>query len=627
VVRMASSLAGCYEPKHMSPDSSGPSPVSAEALASLPAFYHPIVSPDGTEVAFYYDGTGRNELHVMDLSTGEHERLTDGEVPRSARWHLVWGGTGERVYFHRDEDGDEQNDVCAVTRDGDVETVVAVDGQAVVADTTSDGRYVLFASDAGEQMNLYRQDRETGERDQLTTFDQPVWGASFGPDDERVAFTANESDQLENQDPYVMDADGSNVRRLDVGDEGAETRAAAWFPDGERLLVGDNSTDLDRVGVYDLEGDAVTWSSDGTVVESPAAVSPDGRRVVVTRKREAATMPAVHDLETGEHRELDVAEGVTSFPLEDAVFADETTVVFGHTTSDRRPELYRYDLATDESGVVLAADYEDVDPDVFVGADHVTYESEDGTEIGALLYDARETPDGPDEDSPAVVMVHGGPHARSSKAFDLYAQFLVTRGYTVLQPNYRGSTGRGREFKHAILGDWGGMEQIDVAEGAAWLADRDWVDADRLAVFGGSYGGYSAYCQLTMHPEHWATGVAWIGITDLLAMYDESMPHFQHALEQQLGDPEENEALWRERSPITHVENMEAPVFVIHGVNDPRCPISQARRFRDALEDRGWEAPADFEYEELGAEGHGSTDSDHKLRAFELLGGYLDRRL
>jgi len=134
--------------------------------------------------------------------------------------------------------------------------------------------------------------------------------------------------------------------------------------------------------------------------------------------------------------------------------------------------------------------------------------------------------------------------------------------------------------------------------------------------------------QLVTYPSLWTTGVAWIGMTDLPALYEESMPHFQAMLEQQLGDPEANGDLWANRSAITHVENIEAPVFVIHGVNDPRVPISQAREFRDALEERrGWTEGEDFEYEELTEEGHGSTDVSQKIRAFELLGDFLDRRL
>jgi dipeptidyl aminopeptidase/acylaminoacyl peptidase len=225
------------------------------------------------------------------------------------------------------------------------------------------------------------------------------------------------------------------------------------------------------------------------------------------------------------------------------------------------------------------------------------------------------------------VKVHGGPPSQSTQGFDIYTQFLVSQGYTVLEPNYRGSTGSGREFKNAINGDWGGMEQVDVRRGAEWLVENADVDPDRVAVFGGSYGGYSAYCQMTMHPEPWAAGVAWTGVTDLHALFEESMPQFKTTLKRYLGDPAENADLYRERSPVEHVDGVEAPIAIVHGVNDPRCPISQARRFRDALEERGLSDPDDFEYTELGEEGHGSTDLDQKVRAFELVGDVLDRRL
>ena len=597
--------------------------IDPEELASLPEFYHPAVSPSGSEIALYYDETGRNELYTLDAESGDYERWSDGEVPRSARWPHVWGGSDGRIYFHADEGGNEQNDLHALTREGDHEVVVEVDGQAVLYDVSEDGRWLLYGSDEGEQMNCYRYDRETGATEQLTEYEQPFHGGLFGPEDERVAYVANESAKLHNRDVYVMAADGSDKRRLDVGEDGSEAGVHAWFPDGERLLIDDNAEDLSRVGIYDLDTDDIEWLSDGESEETAETVSPTGRRVITTRQREGATMPVVYDVESGDARELDVDEGVAALPhTPDATFLDETTLVFGHTTSDRRKELYRYDLESDDYAVLLAAEYGDVDPDAFASAEYVTYESIDGREIGALLYDSGERP------SAAVVMVHGGPHARSSKAFDLYAQFLVSRGYSVLQPNYRGSTGCGREFKQAILGDWGGGEQADIARGAMWLRERDWIDEDRIAVFGGSYGGYSAYMQLVTYPSLWTTGVAWIGMTDLPALYEESMPHFQAMLEQQLGDPEANADLWANRSAITHVENIESPVFVIHGVNDPRVPISQARQFRDALEERrGWTAGEDFEYEELTEEGHGSTDVSQKIRAFELLGDFLDRRL
>jgi dipeptidyl aminopeptidase/acylaminoacyl peptidase len=149
-------------------------------------------------------------------------------------------------------------------------------------------------------------------------------------------------------------------------------------------------------------------------------------------------------------------------------------------------------------------------------------------------------------------------------------------------------------------------------------------------VFGGSYGGYSAYWQMVQYPDLYDAGIAWIGLTDLAEMFETTMPHFRTELmEKNLGTPADNPDLYEARSPITHVDNLGAPLFVIHGVNDRRVPISQARRFRDALREHGYqEGPdGDFEYEELGEEGHASTDQDQKLRAFELMNEFLTRRM
>ena len=617
-------------------------------LARLPDFYHPSVSSDGERVAYYYDGTGRNELYVQTVDGADRQQVTDGDVPRNARWHVGWLDA-ETLLFHRDDAGDEQNDIVALdVETGETAPLVAPDGQAILFDVSTDGRYVLYGSDERDQLNVYRHDTETGDAARLTAYEQPVWGARFSPDDDRIAYVANESDDLANRDTYVMAADGSEKRILEIGIDGAESTPSDWFPDGERLLVTDNTDDCARVGVYDLATDAVTWLTDGTYEEQGVAVAADGR-IVTARTREAAVVPVVYGTDAvdtaalTDGRELDLPEGVASFGNggdRDTLFTADGELLVAHTTASTRKTLHTYDLDTDATRTFVAPEYDGIDPEAFVDPEYITYESgdvpawcDDGDtlEIGALLFDARQRPnaDSTADGQPAVVMVHGGPHSQSQKAFSPYVQFLVAKGYTVLQPNYRGSTGRGRRFKQAIHGDWGGMEQADIAAGADWLADREWIDENRIAVFGGSYGGFSAYSQLVRYPDRWATGVAWIGITDLLAMYDESMPHFRAMLEEQLGDPEENEPLWRDRSPITHVENLAAPVFIIHGVNDVRCPISQARLFRDALEARGWREGRDgeFEYEELGEEGHGSTDQRQKLRAFELLGDYLDRRL
>ena len=598
-----------------------------EDLASLPSFYHPAASPDGDCVAVYYDGSGRNELYLLDPETGAKTQVSDGDVPRDARYPFRWAPAGDELYFHRDQDGDEQNDILTIDRaDGTVETLVDNDSQCLLSDVQADR--LLYTSDAGQQMNLYLHDRGTDETVHLTQYRQPVRGGLFGPDGDRVAYATNESENLDNQDVYVAPlSDGAvddDARNLEIGDHGAEASVADWHDDGDRLLVSDNSTDKPRCGVYDLATDEVAWYTDAEHVESPTAFLADGSGFLATRRRECAVVPVVYDLASGESRELDLPEGVASFPgYGDAALLSDTEVLLTQETPTQRSALLVQDLETGETRTLLEPEYDDLDPDGFVDCEYHTYESHDGTEIEALLYDSGERP------SPAVVMVHGGPPAQDVQRFGRTVQFLATRGYSVLQVNYRGSTGRGREFKNAINGDWGGAEQGDVAEGTRWLAERDWIDEDRIAVVGGSYGGYSTYCQMVQYPDLYAAGVAIVGITDLEALYEESMPHFKTTLERYLGTPEENPDLYRERSPINHVENLAAPLSIVHGVNDPRCPVSQARLFRDALEDAGYEAgeTEDFEYNELSEEGHGSSDIGQRIRSYRILADFLERRV
>ena len=608
-------------------------------LASLPTIASPRVSPDGETVALYYDVTGRNELHLLDVADGSLEQLSDGDVPRSVRAGFEWDPSGDRLFYHRDEDGDEQHDVWAMSLDGESEPVVEMDGQIRLNDVSEDGETLLLGSSRGGQMNLYRYDVPSGEATKLTEYDRAVAAGELSPDGDRIAYATNETDTYENMDVYVADADGSNPRNLDVGDLGAEAASIDWGPDGDRLLVNDNSADLGRAGIVDLSdgvGNAtVTWFGEGEFEEGASHFLEGGDRFVASRTRGAVTVPVVYDADTGESDELDFPAGVAN--VAEGRLADDDLLAY-RTTSSRRPELVAYDLDADETETVLGAEYGPFDPDDFVEPETVSFTS-DGVpetparavdhdpyeefEIEGLLFDSGRRP------SPLIVNPHGGPRHHDMRRFSYRVQFLLSRGYSVLQVNYRGSTGRGREFVEELYDDWGGAEQGDVATGAERVLDEyDWLDEDRVAVYGGSYGGYSANWQMVQYPDLYAAGITWVGVSDLFDMYENTMPHFRTELMvKNLGEPDENEATYRERSPVNYVENVDAPLLIVHGVNDPRVPVSQARILRDALDEAGFEEGDDYEYEELGEEGHGSGDIDQKIRSLELLDDFLDRRI
>ena len=608
-----------------------------DELAALPTMAHPTRSPAGDQIALYYDITGRNEVHVLDPGSGALEQWSTGDVPRSATWPIQWSGDGDRVLFHQDDAGNEQHDIHAIGADGTTDSLVELDGQSLVYDAR--GSIVLFGSNRDGQLNLYRYDETTEEVDKLTEYERAVWDAHLAPSGETIAYATNESDDFDNRDVYVADIDGADSQNLAIGETGAEASPKDWHPDGDRLLVADNTTDLWRVGVYDLEQETIEWYGDDAVEEQAIAFVDDGTKIVAVAQRAAATIPVLYEVDSGQRRELGIPEGVASFgPSPHGVTLEDGRLVFLHTTPTRRPELWAYDMETDEHEVILEAEYGPFDSDDFVDAEYLTVNS-DGIpatparavdhdpyatlDIEALLFDPGDRP------GALVVNPHGGPRARNTKSFNVRTQALALSGYAVLQVNYRESTGRGRRFVETLIDDWGGGEQGDIAVVTEHVLEtHDWIDEERVAVFGGSYGGYSVYWQLVQYPDLYAAGVAWIGLTDLERMYEETLPHFRTELmEKYLGTPEENPELYAERSPIEYVANVAGPLLLVHGVNDSRVPVSQARRFKAALVDAGYEEGTDFEYEELGEEGHGSTDQRQQQRMFELLIDFLDQQL
>jgi len=202
----------------------------ADVLRELasPDDREPAGVPDGETVALYYDVTGRNELHLLDPRDGNREQLSDGEVPRSVRAGFEWDPSGDRLFYHRDEDGDEQHDVWAMSLDGESEPIVEMDGQLRLHSVSEDGETLLLGSSRDGQMNLYRHDLQSDETTKLTDYERAVAAGELAPDGDRIAYATNETDAYENLDVYVADADGSNPRNLDIGDVGAEAAPIDW---------------------------------------------------------------------------------------------------------------------------------------------------------------------------------------------------------------------------------------------------------------------------------------------------------------------------------------------------------------------------------------------------------------
>jgi dipeptidyl aminopeptidase/acylaminoacyl peptidase len=245
----------------------------------------------------------------------------------------------------------------------------------------------------------------------------------------------------------------------------------------------------------------------------------------------------------------------------------------------------------------------------------------DGLPVPVFLYRPRQA--GAGAEVPVVVVVHGGPESQSQLTWNPVIGYLVEHGYAVAVPNVRGSTGYGKRYQH--LDDR--RRRLDsVADLAAvhdWLAGQDGIDASRAALFGGSYGGYMVLAGLTFQPERWAAGVDIVGISSFVTFLENTSPYRRRVREREYGSLEADRAFLVEASPLTHLERLRAPLFIVHGANDPRVPLSEARQLHTALRDKG--VPAELlVYED---EGHGLQKLANRLDAYPRAVAFLDRVL
>jgi dipeptidyl aminopeptidase/acylaminoacyl peptidase len=229
---------------------------------------------------------------------------------------------------------------------------------------------------------------------------------------------------------------------------------------------------------------------------------------------------------------------------------------------------------------------------------------------------------------PVVVNPHGGPWHRDAWGFNPEVQFLANRGYAVLQINFRGSTGYGRKFWEASFKQWGKTMQDDITDGVMWLIKQGIADEKRIAIYGGSYGGYATLAGLTFTPDLYACGVDYVGVSNLFTFMKSIPPYWEPFLQmfyEMVGNPEEDKELLESSSPVFHVDKIKAPLLIAQGANDPRVAKSESDQIVEALKKKNIDVP----YIVKDNEGHGFHNEENRFEFYrameEFLGKHLER--
>ncbi len=276
--------------------------------------------------------------------------------------------------------------------------------------------------------------------------------------------------------------------------------------------------------------------------------------------------------------------------------------------------IWRASLATGEVEPFVAQNELETSPAPSWTLDRVRYQAPDGLFISALYY--RPAGLGP---FPVVVVLHGGPEDQERPRYVGIYQFLLSRGIGVFAPNFRGSTGYGRSFQRRVYRDWGGAELEDIMAGVRWLGSQAEVDSRRLAVMGGSFGGFATLSAISRYPQYWRAAVDMMGPVNLQTFVSAVPPTWRQFMAEWIGDPEKDaEFLW-ERSPLTHAAHIQCPLLVVQGAHDPRVPASESQQLLAELRPMN----LDVEVYWLDDEGHGFNRRENQLEVWQRVSQFL----
>jgi len=584
----------------------------------------PTWSPDGQSIAFISNMSGRNNIWTVPADGGWPVQLTISDQRQSSP---AWSPDGKWIAYQSDYDGDEQWDIFLVSpKTGRVVNLTQTREIAELDPTWSpDGRYLAYEvkpkTSAAYEIDVY--DMLMREVKHITTGtpqdkrnSNPIWSK----DGKYIVYT---QEQAKGTDSNIFIANvAAATSTLLTPHEGEQIYSADDIsPDGKHVLITSNAGNgYDNVGLLDVATKKVSWLTKDKWEISGGEFSPDGRRITFTANVDGNEDIYLHELALGKSAVLPIPKGLNEPAGGHSAFTrDGSRLLYYHNGPTAPGDLWVYALATGKSHPVTHSLVAGVRSEDMVEPYLVHYPSRDGKwTISAFLYVpfnmAR------NGQNAAIVYIHGGPTAQTLNSFNRFVQYAVNQGYMVLAPNYRGSTGYGKEFQQANLFDMGGGDLQDVLAGVDWIKQTSHLDAKKIAVMGGSYGGYLSMMSVTKAPEVWAAGVPIVPFVNWFTEIENEDPVLQQSDLATMGDVVKNKALYEERSPINFIDHIKAPLLLLAGGHDPRCPKSETQQVVDAIKKRG----GTVDYKIYENEGHGFARVENQIDAYKRVADFLE---
>ncbi len=582
-------------------------------------------SPDGEELAYTVNTSGQINLWRQSTTGGFPHQLTLYSE-RTVR-AVAWSPGGQHIAFIADEHGDEFTHVYLIPAQGGQpeqltdasQTQHFVEGNS----WSPSGRYLAFyANDRDEHTNMdvLVRDIKAGAVRRVLAGNALYGFAGWSPNGKRMLAVDFRSNT--NQDLYVLDPRDGAHRLLTEHDGDVKYQPGPWAANSAGFyFLTDEGREFTGLAFYNLRDYSWRW------VETPewdvenVAGSADGRYLAWVVNQDGYSRLNVRHLKTGQLLKLpDLPPGV----MVNLVFSpsgDKLALMW--MTPTHCAEIFVLNLRRRTLTQLTQSMLGGIDERHLATPKLIRYPTHDERKIPAWLY----KPKGASATNkvPVILSIHGGPEAQERPLY-IYSgayQYWASRGIGVLAPNIRGSTGYGKTYQKLIHRDWGGDELKDIEQAAQYLLALDWVDPKRLGVFGGSFGGFATLSAVSRLPDYWAAAVDIVGPSNLLTFVKAVPPHWRRFMDEWVGNPETDRDLLTERSPITYVDQIKAPLFIIQGAKDPRVVKPESDQIVEKLRARGVEVRYDV-YED---EGHGFTKRENELKAWRDTAEFFEKYL
>ncbi len=586
------------------------------------------ISPDGNLLGWLAPRERRLNVYVRDLRSGEERCVTNATTRDILAW--FWAGD-ETLVYAQDAGGDENYHLYAAKADGSgTRDLTPFKGVkcGLVDDLPDEPDRIVFQMNRRDArvFDAWRANVATGEIELAAENPGNIraWITDWSGRIRAAAASDGVSTSLLYRD------DESTPWRTVVTHDFRETLYPLAFTfDDERLYVTSN-VDRDRAAIFEYDPQTATHGA--LVYEHPevdvAGLHTSRRRRVPTAVAYVTDKPAWHFLDHERRAQQEYLDGELPGRVNRLVShsRDETRWVV-HSGSDRTRGSYHLLTWEDHGARRGLAPLFDASPwlreDELAPMQPISFTSRDGLTLHGYLT----VPPGVDvEKLPLVLHPHGGPWHRDVWGFNPEVQFLANRGMALLQVNFRGSTGYGRPFWETSFGQWGLTMQDDLADGVHWAVEQGIADPARVAIYGGSYGGYATLAGITRDPELFACAVDYCGVSNLFTFLDGIPPYWKPMLamlHEMIGDPERDAERFKATSPLFHVDRIRCPLLVAQGANDPRVRKSESDQIVAALRERG----VTVEYLVKDDEGHGFHNEENQFDFYRALERFLTTHL